>query len=92
MKPNAVTLAEPIEIGRFFKNRRHDIVAVQIKSYEGVVFCDIRQFFENDAGQNCPTKKGIGITLHKLPELVSLLEKAIEKASELGLLDRDARP
>jgi hypothetical protein len=89
MKPNDVTLAEPIIVGQFFKNRRHDIVAVQIKSYQGVVFCDIRQFFENDVGQNCPTKKGIAITLRKLPELVSLLEKAIEKATQLGLVSQE---
>jgi hypothetical protein len=87
-----MSLEQPILIGRFFKNRRHDIVAVQIKSYEGVIFCDIRQFFENDAGQNCPTKKGIGITLRKLPELVSLLEKAIEKATELGLIGDERQP
>lgn len=85
-------ITEPILIGRFFKNRRHDILAVQIKSYEGVVFCDIQQFVENDAGQNCPTKKGIGITLRKLPELISLLEKTIEKATELGLIKPERQP
>jgi hypothetical protein len=77
---------QPIMVGRFFKNRRGDIVAVQIKSFEGVVFCDIRQFFQNDAGQSCPTKKGVALTLRKLPELVELLEKTLAKARELGLI------
>jgi hypothetical protein len=81
-----MNLIEPIEIGKFWKNRRGDAVFVQIKSYEGVVFCDIRQFFQNDAGQSCPTKKGVALTLRKLPELVELLEKTLVKARELGLL------
>jgi hypothetical protein len=79
-------LPEPIEIGKFFKNRKGDIVVVQIKEFEGVVFCDIRQFFQNDAGRNCPTKKGVALTFRKLPELVELLEKTLAKARELGLL------
>jgi hypothetical protein len=79
-------IEQPIMVGRFFKNRRGDIVAVQIKSFEGVVFCDIRQFFQNDAGQSCPTKKGVALTLGKLPERVELLEKTLAKARELGLI------
>jgi hypothetical protein len=80
---------QPISIGRFFKNRKGDIVAVQIKEFEGVVFCDVRQFFQNDAGQSCPTKKGIAVGLRKLPELIGLLEKALAKARELGLIGED---
>jgi hypothetical protein len=84
-----MNLAEPIEIGKFFKNRKGDIVVVQIKEFEGIVFCDIRQFFQNDAGQSCPTKKGVALTFRKLPELVELLEKTLAKARELGLLRQE---
>jgi hypothetical protein len=86
-----MNLAEPIQIGKFWKNRRGDAVFVQIKSYEGVVFCDIRQFFQNDAGQNCPTKKGLAISLRHLPELIALLGKALIKARESGLLNEEGR-
>ena len=84
-----MNLTEPIQIGKFFKNRKGDFVVVQIKEFEGVVFCDIRQFFQNDAGQSCPTKKGVALTLRKLPELVGLLEKTLAKARELGLWQPD---
>ena len=87
-----MNLAEPIQIGKFWKNRRGDAVFVQIKSYEGVVFCDIRQFFQNDAGQSYPTKKGVAVGLRKLPELVALLEKTLAKASELGLMREGGEP
>ena len=36
---------EPIEIGKFFKNRKGDFVVVQIKQFEGFTFLDVRQFF-----------------------------------------------
>ena len=64
-----MNLTEPIEIGKFFKNRKGDIVVVQIKQFEGVTFLDIRQFFTSDDGKTLPTKKGIAIGLHKLDEL-----------------------
>ena len=81
-----MNLAEPIEIGKFFKNRKGDIVVVQIKELEGVIFADARQFFTDTDGISRPTKKGLAISLHRLPELVALLEKTLAKARELGLI------
>jgi hypothetical protein len=81
-----MNLTEPIEIGRFFKNRKGDIVVVQIKQFEGITFLDIRQFFTSDDGKSVPTKKGIAIGLRKLDELAGLIDKAITKAHELGLI------
>jgi hypothetical protein len=82
-----MNLAEqPIEIGKFFKNRKGDFVVVQIKQFEGTTFLDIRQFFTAEDGKSFPTKKGVAIGLHKLEELAGLIDKAIAKARELGLL------
>jgi hypothetical protein len=85
-KSEAVGLPEPIEIGKFFKNRKGDIVVVQIKEFEGATFLDIRQFFTGDDGVSRPTKKGIAIGLRKLDELADLINKAIAKARALGLI------
>jgi hypothetical protein len=79
-------IAEPIEIGKFFKNRKGDIVVVAIKQFEGATFLDIRQFFTGEDGVSRPTKKGIAIGLHKLDELATLISKAIAKAHALGLI------
>jgi Transcriptional Coactivator p15 (PC4) len=81
-----MNLAEPIEIGKFFKNRKGDIVVVQIKEFEGVIFADARQFYTGADGISRPTKKGLAITLRRLPELVEPLDKALTRASELGLI------
>jgi hypothetical protein len=85
--PRASKPFEPIEIGKFFKNRKGDVIVVQIKSFQRIVFCDIRQFFQNEAGVNCPTKKGVAVSLRKLDELARLIDKAIATARERGLID-----
>jgi len=81
-----MSLSEPIEIGKFFKNRKGDFVVVQIKQFEGITFLDIRQFFTSEDGKSVPTKKGVAIGLRKLEELAGLINKAIAKARELGLI------
>jgi hypothetical protein len=87
-----LTLREPIEIGKFFKNRKGDVIVVQIKSFEGVIFADARQFFTGADGISRPTKKGLAITLRHLPELVELLDKALTRARELGLIKPAGQP
>ena len=84
-----MSLSEPIEIGKFFKNRKGDFVVVQIKQFEGITFLDIRQFFTSEDGKSVPTKKGVAIGLRKLEELAGLINKAIAKARELGLLHEE---
>jgi hypothetical protein len=61
--------AEPIEIGKFFKNRKGDFVVVAIKQFENVVFVDARQFFTDSDGISRPTRKGLAVSLRHLPEL-----------------------
>jgi hypothetical protein len=87
-----MNLAEPIEIGKFFKNRKGDFIVVQIKQFEGVVFADARQFFTDADGISRPTKKGLAISLRHLPELITLLGKALTKAYALGLVRSEDEP
>ena len=82
-------ITEPIEIGKFFKNRKGDVIVVQIKQFEGVVFADARQFFTDTDGISRPTKKGLAISLRHLPKLIALLGKALTKAHALGLVRED---
>ena len=89
-RTGGVELTEPIEIGKFFKNRKGDQVVVQIKEYEGFVFCDIRQFFQDETGVSRPSKNGIAIGLRGLEDLAGIINRTLAKARELGLLDRGA--
>jgi hypothetical protein len=82
-----MNLTEPIEIGKFFKNRKGDFVVVAIKEFQGITYLDIRQFFTSEDGKSFPTKKGIAVGLRRLEELQALIRKAIVEARARGLLD-----
>jgi len=64
----AMNLTEPIEIGKFFKNRKGDFVVVAIKEFQGITYLDIRQFFTSEDGKSFPTKKGVAIGLRRLED------------------------
>jgi hypothetical protein len=74
-------LSEPIEVGKFFKNRKGDIVVVQLKEYEGVAFCDVRQFFTDDNGITRPTKRGVAVGFTASPTSPT---SSIRRSSALG--------
>jgi hypothetical protein len=84
-----MNLTEPIEIGKFFKNRKGDFVVVAIKEFQGITYLDIRQFFTSEDGKSFPTKKGIAVGLHRLKELHALIGKAIVEARARGLLGEE---
>jgi hypothetical protein len=91
-KSEAVGLPEPIEIGKFFSNRRGEFVVVAIREFEGVIFVDARKFFTGADGISRPTRKGLAVLLRHLPELIALLGKALTKAHALGLIREGGEP
>jgi hypothetical protein len=85
-KRRRAAFSEPVEIAKFWRNRRGEAVIVQLREYEGHVLADARVNFTNKEGQLQPTGKGISISVHRLPELAAALAKAERKARELGLI------
>jgi hypothetical protein len=79
-------LSEPVEIAKFWRNRRGEAVVVQLRQYEGHILADARVNFTNKEGKLQPTRKGISISVRRLPELAAALVKAERKARELGLI------
>lgn len=84
-------LAEPVEIAKFWRNRKGEAVVVQLREYEGHVLVDTRVHFTAVDGTTKPTSKGISITVLRLPELAAALMKAERTARELGLLPEAKR-
>jgi Transcriptional Coactivator p15 (PC4) len=84
-----VTLPEPVEVAKFFKNRRKEVIVVSLSTYEGHNLVDVRQHFHNDKGQMRPTSKGVAMVVLRLPDLAKAVNKAMAKAKELGLLADD---
>ena len=80
----------PVEIGKFWKNRRrNESVRVSLSVYEGHCLINVRVYCTGIDGVDRPTPKGVAMGIRKLPELARTLIKAEAKARELGLLDDD---
>jgi Transcriptional Coactivator p15 (PC4) len=84
------TLAEPITVAEFWKNRRGESVRISLSTYKERNLIDVRTWATDPAqGKLKPTTKGIAAEVRYLPKLVSALAKAESKARELGLITND---
>ncbi|SDJ43765.1 Transcriptional Coactivator p15 (PC4) [Bradyrhizobium sp. Rc2d] len=80
-------LAEPIVVDQFWANRRHDAIVVDLSTYQGHNLVNVRKHAMSREGKLVPTAKGLAIKVTRLPDLAKAINKAVEKARELGLLD-----
>ena len=79
-------LDAPVVVSKFWKNRRHDIIQVSLSTFEGSNLVNIREHFTDAAGVDRPTRKGIAMTVRRLPALAKAVNDALAKAVELGLI------
>ena len=85
------TLAEPIEVAKFWKNRRrNESLRISLSEYEGHPLINVRIYATGTDGIDRPTTKGVAMGIRKLPELAAGLAKALERARDLGLLEGPA--
>jgi hypothetical protein len=82
------TLAEPVTVARFWKNRQHDAIVTELSTYEGRNLVDVRQYVMQ-AGKLVPTPRGISLAVLRLPDLAKAVNRALKQAKELGLLPDD---
>ena len=84
---------QDVLIGKFQKNAEQ-IVKVMRRRYRGVDLVDTRVFFkEVDANHGdvwSPSKAGVALQLHQVPELIGLLKRAIGDKVEEGEAEGDA--
>ena len=84
----AAPLTEPVEIAKFWKTRRRDIaIVVSLSQFESHNLINVREYFTGNDGCMRPSKKGLAMSLRRLPELAAAVDKALAKARELGLID-----
>lgn len=82
------SLAEPVEIAKFWKNRaRNESLRVSLSEYEGHCLINVRIYSTGTDGIDRPTTKGIAMGIAKLPDLAKAISKALATAQELGLID-----
>jgi Transcriptional Coactivator p15 (PC4) len=82
------TLAEPIVIGQWWKNRADEAITIQLSTYKGKNLIDIR-VWRSAEGRLAPTKQGLAAEAKHLPRLMSALIKAEQRARELHLIPDD---
>ncbi|MBB4378232.1 PC4/YdbC family ssDNA-binding protein [Bradyrhizobium sp. SBR1B] len=80
-------LAEPVVVDQFWANRRHDAIITELSTYQGHNLINVRKHAMNREGKLVPTAKGLALKVTRLPDLAKAINKAVEKALELGLLD-----
>jgi hypothetical protein len=71
-----------MELGEIPKGK--DKIIVTAKEFKGKQYIDIRTYFENDAGEWIPTKKGISLTPENLDEIIKILQQAKKKMAQQG--------
>jgi Transcriptional Coactivator p15 (PC4) len=81
------TLAEPITIAEFWKNRSGQSIRVTLSTYAGRNLIDLRTWFTTE-GKLQPDK-GFPVDVRHLPRLAAALAKAEAKARELHLIADD---
>jgi hypothetical protein len=90
MSQKPAPLTAPIEIGKFWKNRRRDTaIVVSLGAYEQTNIVNVREHFVGADGCMRPTTRGIAMSVRRLPELSKALRQALEKARELDLLPEE---
>jgi len=53
-------------------------IQIEMKSYKGKNYMDIRLFFKSDDGEWLPTKKGVTVGVNKLNDFVEAFKKEQE--------------
>ncbi len=64
-------------VATFYKNSREQ-VQVLLRNYKGKNLIDLRVFWTQDSKEWLPGKKGLALTVDKLPLLLAALHKAAE--------------
>jgi hypothetical protein len=88
MNGNTPALAEPVEIAKFWKNRNGELIRIALENYEGKNLLDVRVYFTAGDGRVCASKKGVSLSVLRLPELAAAINKALATAFDLGLIEK----
>jgi hypothetical protein len=68
-----------------------ETIQVALDRYQGRAVIDLRTWFAAEDGSLRPTRTGITLAVHHLPQLAVALRAALTAARERGLIDGDDR-
>jgi hypothetical protein len=82
------TLSAPVTVSRFWKNRAHDAIVIELATYKNKNVLDVRTYVMN-RGRLVATPRGISLAVLRLPDLAKAINLALKQAKALGLLPDD---
>jgi hypothetical protein len=68
--------------------REGERIRSSLSTFRGETYADVRLWFTNDAGELCPTRKGVCVHLDSFAELEAAVAALREAAEAEGLLER----
>jgi hypothetical protein len=75
-----------VVVSQFWANRQGESIHIQLLEFEGHALIDLRKYFTDKDGKLLPTRKGLSLVVARLPDLAAAINKAVRKATELGLI------
>jgi hypothetical protein len=81
----AVSPSTLLVIGEEFLNSR-DVLRVALDQFKGRRTVDIRKHYKREDGTVAPTRKGLTLSIDRLPALAELITAALDRARADGLL------
>jgi hypothetical protein len=87
--PARVTLAEPITVAKWWKNRAHDEIRLELSTYEGTNILNLRTWHTSKSDGITRPGKGFACSVKHLPKLAEIFATATSRARELRLIDDD---
>jgi Transcriptional Coactivator p15 (PC4) len=88
--PTKTTASALVVIGEESLNPR-DVLRVAFDEYEGRKVIDARKFYKREDGSLAPTRKGLTLSIDRLPALAELITAALDRARADGLLPAVSR-
>ncbi len=74
------TAAERMVVGQITKNKR-EVIKVTLEEWHGRRIVNVRVYFRAEDGEMRPSRKGLALSVDRLPDLVAVLTEAIRAAS-----------
>ena len=83
-----LTLAEAIIVDQWWQTRNGKAIRIQLSTWQGKNLVDLRSW-DSEQGRLKPSKKGLACEVKHLPRLAKALDRVVETARSLHLIDAD---
>ena len=84
------TIAVPIVVSKWWKNRAHDEIRLELSTHEGTNILSLRTWHTSKTDGITRPGKGFACSIKHLPKLSEVFAEATKRAIELHLIDDES--